>query len=246
DGEEPPRSKPHEIQLNLFVPLLARPDIERRARYLIDKRHGNTEPREIDRFQVAVAGVAPIDAKVIVLRRMKVAELLLVLFTAIGTEHATKWPDRQAGCTQQRPAASLERSTRAVQHRQLRDPAAERTAVLCHGQFAIDRHHTGLCEKTRVWLEHRLREELPIRWTVPTGREEIVDLFLWTVEELARLLCEQLRASRGNGAEKRSDARPQQLDIFSERASRRTISAGSQPGRQHLLESKQRTVEGQQ
>src|SRR5213594_3615883 len=73
-------SQSDQVQLDLRVAVFARPDVERRARDFVDERHGDTEPRQIDAFQVMLTGVARVDAKVIERGRVEVRELPLVLF----------------------------------------------------------------------------------------------------------------------------------------------------------------------
>jgi hypothetical protein len=64
-GDEHSALQAYQIQFNFFVAVLARPDVERRARDLVDERHGDAEPCQIDRLEIAAARVTGVDAQMI-------------------------------------------------------------------------------------------------------------------------------------------------------------------------------------
>ena len=72
--------------------MLARPHVERGARHFVDKGHGKTELAEIDAFQIMPTGVAGVDAQVLELRRLEVAEMSLVFLSAGWAQHTTERP----------------------------------------------------------------------------------------------------------------------------------------------------------
>src|SRR2546426_5672621 len=45
-------SESDQVQLDLHVAMLPRPDIERRAGNFVDEGHGDAEPREVDALQI--------------------------------------------------------------------------------------------------------------------------------------------------------------------------------------------------
>src|SRR5690349_8494567 len=53
-SSEPPALQSNQIQFDFFVALSARPDVERCARDLVDQRHRDAEPCEINGFQIAL------------------------------------------------------------------------------------------------------------------------------------------------------------------------------------------------
>src|SRR5207237_10585847 len=131
-------SKPEKVQFNLLVPALARPEIERRPRDLVDDGDGTAEPGEIDGFKIVLARVARVDAQVIVRGRVEISELPLVLFAASRAQQATEWPRGQARGTEQFAAAAIG-VRRVMENRHLRRAAAEGAHVVGARQIAIDR-----------------------------------------------------------------------------------------------------------
>src|SRR4029079_15630555 len=56
-------SQPDQVQLDFLVAALLRPEVQRRARDLVDDRDGQAQPCEVDGLQVVPAGLARIDAQ---------------------------------------------------------------------------------------------------------------------------------------------------------------------------------------
>src|SRR5438093_12190640 len=69
------RSEPEQVQLDLLVPMVARPQIERRPRHFIDQRHGESQPRQVDALDVSAAGFAAVNPQMIEVGRLKLAEV---------------------------------------------------------------------------------------------------------------------------------------------------------------------------
>src|SRR5262245_17925718 len=55
----------NQIQLNLLIPAILRPQVERCACHLIDQRDGKTETRQIDALQIVTAALACVDAEML-------------------------------------------------------------------------------------------------------------------------------------------------------------------------------------
>src|SRR5437899_8018953 len=87
--------------------MLARPDIERCSRELVDNRYGEPEPGEVDGLDVAARCVARVDAELIVRCRLEICELALVSLAAACAQHSSERPRRQAQGTQQRATAAI-------------------------------------------------------------------------------------------------------------------------------------------
>src|SRR4029453_8958764 len=135
-------------------------------------------------------GLARVDAEMFKGRRLKVPELVLVFLAAVRTQDPTEGPDHEAGRTLERAASAFERSTRALQDRELRRAAAKRTAVIGPGNRPIDRRDAGISQHLRVWLKNCLREELPIRRAVPHSGQQIVASRVRTAEQRTGLAGE--------------------------------------------------------
>lgn len=121
-----------EIQLDLPVSVLARPDVERSTRHLVHERNGKAELAEIDALQILAAALAGIDAEMLEIRRVKVHELPFILLPTTGTEHAPEGPCAEARGAQKMTAAAFQRGAAArsrLQHRELWCTPAGRTVV---------------------------------------------------------------------------------------------------------------------
>src|SRR5436189_2453021 len=100
-------SEAQQIQLDLFIPALLRPRVQRRRGDFVDERDGEAEAAEIDAFQVALAGVADLDAHVLQVRPRKITELPLVVLAAGRTDNTSKWPRCETSRAHEKPAASV-------------------------------------------------------------------------------------------------------------------------------------------
>src|SRR5712691_4983285 len=87
--------------------MLARPEIQRRARHLVHQWNGDTELGEVDGLHVAMARLARVHPNVLQIGCVEIREFSLVLFAARWAEHASKRPRRQA-------TRAHERSTPAI------------------------------------------------------------------------------------------------------------------------------------
>src|SRR5581483_2982673 len=92
-----------EIAFDFREALFTRPDVEGRCRDLVDDRDREPGHREVDGFEVVLAGGAGFDADVRErgAGRVEVPELMLIFFTAVRTEDAPERPHRQAGGAEQ-------------------------------------------------------------------------------------------------------------------------------------------------
>lgn len=86
-----------EVQLNLLIPAFRGPEIEGGGRDIIDERNGETEPRQIDSFDVAIASLTRLNSHVRINFGLKVPEFERTLLTARGTNNAPELPRRQTG-----------------------------------------------------------------------------------------------------------------------------------------------------
>src|SRR4051812_30044000 len=68
-------SQSEEIQLNLDEPVLGRPRVQRRTSDLVDQRHRQSQPRQIDALQVVLARLAGLEPEVIKRRSGEVSQL---------------------------------------------------------------------------------------------------------------------------------------------------------------------------
>ena len=93
---DPGASQPNKIQLNLLIPAIPRPQIERCACNFIDQGNGDTETCEVDTLQIVTARLARVHAEMVERWRVKVSKLVLVLFAAMGAQHATEGPHGEA------------------------------------------------------------------------------------------------------------------------------------------------------
>ena len=118
--------------------MIDRPQIERRARYLVHDRHGDPHAREIDGFQIVLARVAGVNTKVIERRRVVVAQTPFVFFPAVGAPDTGKWPRGETRGAHQLPAAAVGGSL-AFEERQLRRATAEGAGVFAAAHVAIAR-----------------------------------------------------------------------------------------------------------
>src|ERR1700686_2719885 len=91
-----PRSKLHEIALQLRVSLLLGPQVERDRRHLIHDRFGQSAFRKVHRLDVAPATVATFHADVLEFLRGVDRKLRMVLFPASRTDDPPELPFRQA------------------------------------------------------------------------------------------------------------------------------------------------------
>src|SRR5512144_3027661 len=94
------RSKPEQVQLDLLVAVVSRPEIERGRRGFVHERCGQAEPRQIDGLRIAMTDIARVDPQVIVFRRVEVLRPALVLLTAMRALHSIEAPRREAIRTQ--------------------------------------------------------------------------------------------------------------------------------------------------
>ena len=91
------RSQSDQIKLYLFITTFARPQIERGCGDFINERHCETELRKIDALDVVLATVAGFDADVVVLRSMKITNLLRAFLSATNARHPPESPPCQTG-----------------------------------------------------------------------------------------------------------------------------------------------------
>lgn len=121
-----------QVELQLFVTVLAGPQIERDGRELVDDGNGEAGLREIDAFQIRVAGVANVDAHVRNFRRGIISHLGLTLLPARGTINSTERPFVRAEHANQKFLRTI---AFAAQHRDDGPAAAERAG----GRSAVER-----------------------------------------------------------------------------------------------------------
>lgn len=70
--------------------MLVRPKIERRRRNFIYQWYGKTESRQVDTFDVMLAGIAGFDSYMVVFGRVKITEFRWPLFSTICAGDASK------------------------------------------------------------------------------------------------------------------------------------------------------------
>ena len=118
----------YEIQFNLRVAMVTRPDVEGRRCNLIYKRNSKAEARQVYTFDVVFACVAGFDSDVVVFRGMKIAEFGRALLTAMSACDTSERPVECAGRTYKVPVATLRSRFSDLKKTHLRHSAAEWTA----------------------------------------------------------------------------------------------------------------------
>ena len=235
--------QPHEVQFDLLVPAIARPEIERRAGHFVDERHGQAKPRQVDALEVMAARVTSIDAQVIEGRAVKVPQLPIVFFPAKGTHDPAEGPPRQTRGAQQQTAAALEIAC-AMKNRQLRRASAKRTTVGGSRKRAIVRRHAVFGQPLPVRLQDRLREKLMIEGRPPVGEHHAVHRSLAGVQKPPRFVGQRLWSVSGDDGQEHRRMRANQGQILVERRGRSRLRAqrsidGRLSRQQHGVKRKQ-------
>src|SRR5438034_11642375 len=168
-------SNAEQVELNLFVAVFARPQVERCAGRLVYEGIGTAELAEVDRFEIVTAALASIDTLMRESRRLEVPELPLVFFVAVRTQDATKRPWRETRGAQQQPTAAISGTgAPGFENRKLRHPAALRATIINARPRAIQWRKAFIAEPLSIRLENRLRKELAIRWRAPVVQQRFV------------------------------------------------------------------------
>src|SRR5690348_640037 len=85
-------SESDEVQLDLLIVVIARPQVERRAGDLVHDGDGDAQAGEIDRLEIVFAGVTGVDTKMIERGRTVVAQAMFVFFPASRAPDARERP----------------------------------------------------------------------------------------------------------------------------------------------------------
>src|SRR5947207_15914716 len=123
-------SQADKIHFDLDVAVLTRPQIQRGCGDFIDQGNRKTISRKVDGLDVVLACIACFNANVVIFGRVKVADLLRVLFYAICARNSPEGPRRQTHGANQITPAALRRRYFDQKNVYLTLSAAKRTASL--------------------------------------------------------------------------------------------------------------------
>src|SRR2546421_6049946 len=132
------RSNANQIQLNLCIAVFARPQIQRGSINFIDQRRSESNPSEIDSFEVVLASVTGFNPHMIEFWRMKVSQFCRSLLAAVRANDTTEFPREKAGRADQITIAALGRRLFVLEETNLGIATAERAVALTRGNLSAD------------------------------------------------------------------------------------------------------------
>src|ERR1700677_2377539 len=86
--------EPHQVRSRFLVAMFGGPQIERHRGHFIHQRHSPPVDRQINRFQIEMAGVACLHSHPIVVISGVSRQLLMVFLAADGTQYPAELPLR--------------------------------------------------------------------------------------------------------------------------------------------------------